>query len=284
MRAAHVDEAPPRRGHRQADRGMSVDHFEQEDRNAYAAFAPEWAKRFYGAVDWTSRRVLGVKVDGIEQIPAGRALLVANHAFGFDVGLAIAAISRTTGRRVWVLGEHAWWSVPFIRKVAAAVGVVDGTPRNADSLLSRDELVVVLPGGLREAVKPHLLRYRLLWGHRYGFIRAAIRNGAPVLPLASLGPDDFFDLVGNAFQRGKRWLGRANLPIPLPSRILPIPHWSRIRYVIGEPIDPPAPSFADDAHALRRMRREVEGALHEIIEVELARRAGIELDFAATKR
>jgi 1-acyl-sn-glycerol-3-phosphate acyltransferase len=231
---------------------MSVDRFEPDDRNAYAAFAPEWADRFYGAVDWTARRVLGVKVDGVDQIPAGRALLVANHAFGFDVAMAIAAIRRATGRRVWVLGEHAWWRFPFIRRVAAAVGVVDGTPENADRLLSRDEIVVVLPGGLREAVKPHALRYRLLWGHRYGFVRAAIRNGAPVLPLASLGADDLLDLVGNALHR--------------------------IHYVIGEPIGPPAPSCADDAHAVRRMRREVEGALHEIIEVELARRAGIELD------
>jgi 1-acyl-sn-glycerol-3-phosphate acyltransferase len=258
---------------------MSLDRF-RPDRNAFDALAPKMAKGFYGAVDWAARRLLGVKVEGIERIPAGRALLVANHAFGFDVAFAMAAVARVTGRRTWVLGEHAWWRVPFVRRFASAVGVVDGTPDNADRLLSHDELVVVLPGGLREAVKPHVLRYRLLWGHRYGFIRAAIRNAAPVLPLASLGADDFFDFVGDAFRRGERWLGRADLPIPLPSRVLPIPHRSRMRFVIGEPITPPPPASADDPHAVRRMRREVEGALHEIIEAELARRAGIELETA----
>ena len=43
---------------------------------------------------------------------------------------------------VWVLGEHAWWRVPFLRRLAASLGVVDGTPENADRLLQRDELVL----------------------------------------------------------------------------------------------------------------------------------------------
>jgi 1-acyl-sn-glycerol-3-phosphate acyltransferase len=162
--------------------------------------------------------------------------------------------------------------------MAAAVGTVDGTPDNADRLLSHDELVLVLPGGLREAVKPRELRYRLLWGHRYGFIRAAIRNQAPIVPLASIGADDLFDFVGDAYRRGERWLRRTGIPIPLPARILPIPHLVRLRFVLGDPIEPPVGSqLADDTNTIRRLRHEVEGALHEILETELARRAGIEL-------
>ncbi len=65
----------------------------------------------------------------------------------------------------------------------------------------------MLPGGLREAVKPSALRYRLLWGDRVGFVRAAIRNQAPVVPLATLGGDEIFDFVGDAYARGRRWLG-----------------------------------------------------------------------------
>jgi 1-acyl-sn-glycerol-3-phosphate acyltransferase len=259
---------------------MSWDGFEPGDRDAFTAFAPKVAGPFYKAVDWVAQR-LRVEIDGIERIPAGRALFVANHAFGFDVAFAIAAIQRATGRPVWVLGEHAWWKLPLVRRVAAAIGIVDGTRENVDHLLSRDELVVVLPGGLREAVKPHELRYRLLWGHRYGFVRAAIRNGAPILPLASIGADDVFHLVGDAFRRGGRWLGRSDIPIPMPLHLLPIPHLSRLRFVVGEPIEPPvSPEGADDPRVVRHLRREIEGALHEIIEEELARRAGIDLSSA----
>jgi 1-acyl-sn-glycerol-3-phosphate acyltransferase len=256
---------------------VTIDGFRAEQRQAFVAFNPDFAGRVYSSLGWLSRR-LDVKVEGLDRIPSGRALLVANHSFGWDVLLPMAAVWRELHRPVWALGEHAWWKVPFLRRFAVAVGTVDGTPENADRLLAHDELVLVLPGGLREAVKPRELRYRLLWGHRYGFIQAAIRNQAPIVPLASIGADDFFDFVGNAYRRGERLLRRTGIPIPLPSRLLPIPHLVRLRFVFGNPIAPGVgPEMASDEDAVRRLRHEVEGALHELIEAELASRAGIDL-------
>ena len=256
---------------------MAIDRFRPEYRDAFVAFRPIATERFYGVVNGVAK-ALRVEVEGVQNLPAGRALLVANHSFGWDVVFAMAAIWRDTRRPVWALGEHVWWKVPFVRRLAAAVGTVDGTSENVDRLLMHDELVLVLPGGLREAVKPRDLRYRLLWGHRFGFVRASIRNQAPIVPLAAIGADDLFDFVGNAYRRGERWLRGTGIPIPLPSRILPIPHFVQFRFVIGEPIAPPAPAErADDALTLRKFRHEVEGALHEMIETELARRVGIEL-------
>jgi 1-acyl-sn-glycerol-3-phosphate acyltransferase len=254
---------------------MNIDRFRPDQHDAFAGYNPESARRFYSWVARAAQR-LSVEVEGIERVPTGRALLVGNHAFGWDAMFAVSAIREKHHRTVWVLGEHAWWKVPFLRKAAAATGTVDGTPENVDKLLSRDELVLVLPGGLREAVKPRELRYRLLWGHRYGFVRAAIRNQAPMVPVAALGSDEWFDFVGDAYRRGERWLHRSGIPIPLPARILPIPHLVRLRYVFGEPILPRArPDQADDLETQRHIRREVEGALHELIETELAKRAGV---------
>lgn len=242
------------------------------ENGAVEAYSAPFAHRFFRALDWTAAR-LKVDVVGLENIPAGRALLVTNHAFGFDVGLLMARIEAVTGRRVWVLGEHAWWTIPGLRRLAAAVGTVDGTQANADRLLSANELVLVMPGGLREALKPRELRYRLLWGHRYGFVRAAIRNRAPIVPIASLGADDLFDLVGNAFARSRRF--HLPFPLPKPAHLLPIPHLSKIRYVVGEPVPTDAPHpEQDEDHLIRRLRREVEGAMHEIFEDRLANRVG----------
>jgi 1-acyl-sn-glycerol-3-phosphate acyltransferase len=242
------------------------------------SYTPAAARYFYSATRFVGAR-LGVQVDGIEHIPRhGPALLVANHSFGYDSAFPVAAIEERVGRRVWMLGDHLWWKVPIVRRVAASIGVVDGTPESVDRLLAERELMLVLPGGMREAVKPRELRYQLLWGHRYGFVRAAIRHRAPLIPLACVGADDLFDFVGNAYARGARWLGKRGLPLPLPSRVLPIPHFSQLRFIIGEPIVPDAsPEQADDLAVLRRVRHEVAGALHELIENELARRAGIEL-------
>ena len=250
-----------------------LDGFSPSQTRPFRGFSPA-AARPYRALVRALGHGLHVEVDGVEHVPAGRALLVANHAFGWDVAFPMEAISRATGRDVWALGEHLWWKVPGLRRIAAAVGVVDGTRSNAEELLAAEQIVVVLPGGLREAVKPRELRYQLLWGHRYGFIDVAVRAGAPILPLACVGADELFDFVGDAYARGKRWLHTEGLPIPVPSRVLPIPHRVALRYVIGEPLSTRGVDPDDDA-ARRRLRLEVEGALHELIEVELARRAGL---------
>jgi 1-acyl-sn-glycerol-3-phosphate acyltransferase len=258
---------------------MAIDGFNSEHAHALQGLSPAMERRFYAFVDRLARR-LRVEVEGVERVPARRALLVANHAFGFDIVFPMAAIYRETGRHVWTLGEHAWWKFPFVRRLAAGIGTVDGTPANADHLLARDELLLVLPGGLREAMKPHELRYRLLWGRRYGFIRTAIRNGAPIVPLAAVGSDEIFDLVGDAFARSRRLFGRYGFfPLPRPSFGLPIPHFVKLRYVFGAPIELRArPEEADDPEVQRHARLEVEGALQELIDVELARRAGIDIE------
>lgn len=257
---------------------MALDGFRSCDKEPFDAFSDETARRFYESVE-TLARSLKVRIDGLERVPQGKAILVANHSFGYDVIFPLAAISCRLHRKVWMLGEHLWWKVPFVRRFVAALGVVDGTQENLDRLLAADQLVLVLPGGMREAVKPRELRYQLLWGNRYGFVRAAIRNQAPLVPLAGVGADDLFDFVGNAFQRGARWLGRADFLVPLPSRILPIPHLSPLHFMFGEPIGPTAsPDQAGDEPTTRRVRREVEGALHELIERELARRAGLNIE------
>jgi 1-acyl-sn-glycerol-3-phosphate acyltransferase len=256
---------------------MSFDGFHDGHKEAFVAYDPQAAARFdciLGAI----AQSMHVTCSGIERIPRGRALLVANHTFGWDVMFPMSAIRRELGRNVWALGEHAWWRAPFLRRAAATLGTVDGTPANVDRLLEKDELVLVLPGGLREAVKPRELRYRLLWGKRYGFVKAAIRNRAPIVPMACIGADDLFDFVGNAYRRGERLLRRTGIPIPLPARILPIPHLVKLEFVIGEPIAPPTDrAAADDPRALRRLRHEVEGAVHELIEIALARRSGIDV-------
>ena len=241
-------------------------------------YEPSVAERFFDGVRYVADK-LHVEVSGLENVPrSGAALLVANHTFGWDVAFPLAALQQQLGRPAFVLGEHLWWKIPLLNRLAEALGVVDGTPEVAERLLHDGELLLVLPGGLREAVKPRELRYQLLWGQRYGFVKLAVRHQVPLIPLACVGSDDLFDFVGNAYTRGRRWFGARNFPVPLPSRVLPIPHLTSLRFIIGEPIQPHVPrESAEDMRALRPLRREVAGALHELIENELARRAGINL-------
>lgn len=253
---------------------MALDGFVAAEKDAFVGFSASVAERFYATTERLGRK-LGVEVQGMDRLPEGAALLVANHAFGFwDVAFAIARIRAETGRTVWALGEHAWWRVPVVRRLASAIGIVDGTQANTDALLRTGELVLVLPGGLRESLKPRELRYRMLWGNRYGFVRAAMRGHVPLVPLACVGGDELVDLVGDAFARGQRW--HLPIPLPRPARLLAPIHGARLRFVVGEPI--PTEGDPQDDAKVRRIRREVEGALHELLEEELARRAGFPHD------
>jgi 1-acyl-sn-glycerol-3-phosphate acyltransferase len=234
------------------------------------------ARRLYGLVERLGA-ALRVDIEGLENIPEGRALFVANHAFGWDALFVMSRVFRDRERPLWVLGEHLFWRIPGLRTLARELNTVDGSRENLEQLLAHEQWVLVLPGGLREAVKPRELRYRLLWGERYGFVRAAIRQQAPILPVAAIGSDEIFDFVGDAYGRGRRWLGLERFPVPLPARLLPWPRRVPLRYVIGEALTPPAgPEGADDDRVVRRFRHEVAGALHELIDVALARRAGLQ--------
>jgi len=134
--------------------------------------------------------------------------------------------------------------------------------------------VMVVRRALREAVKPRERRYQLLGRHRYGFVSAAMRHHAPMVPVAAVGTDEMYDFVGNPYARARRWAIR-KLPLPIPTRLLP--RSVEIRFRIGEPVLPPANVDPEDFKALRKLRREIEGALHEEIELELAARCGIDL-------
>jgi 1-acyl-sn-glycerol-3-phosphate acyltransferase len=251
---------------------VAIDGFRAIDKSAFAGYSPELADRFFRAVRWTGRR-FDVQVHGLEHIPPGRALLVGNHAFGWDSMFPMAAAMQQLGRRIWILGDHLWWRMPFVRRLASAVGVVDGNHDNLASLLEREELVMVLPGGLREAVKPAELRYQLLWGQRYGFVQAAVRHRAPMVPVAVIGTDEMYDFIGNPYRRGRKW--KLPIPLPLPRHILP--RQVEIRFRVGEPVTIPEHADPEDFRIIRRLRREIEGALHEEIEVELAARCGFDL-------
>lgn len=252
---------------------MVIDGFTPEQARAFGGYDDAVARRFWRETGRFARAI-GASFRGLELVPPGGALIVGNHAFGWDIALPMAAIAEATGRRVWALGEHLWWKVPFVRRAAAAVGTVDGTNENVDALLSAGELVFVMPGGLREAVKPRELRYRLLWGQRFGFVRAALRNRVPLVPLAGLGADDLFDFVGDAFARGAS-LGLAGLPIPKPRYGIPWIRRHRLEYEVGAPVVPRLFDGEAEAEGVLRIRREIRGALEELIDEGLARRAGV---------
>ncbi len=122
------------------------------------------------------------RVEGLEHIPAsGPALIVVNHSLAtYDSGLLATAVRERLGRDVWLLGDRYIFKIPVVRDLASAYGFVEGSQHNAESLLRDGELVLVAPGGMREALRPSSQKYQLNIRDRKGFARLAMRTGAPV--------------------------------------------------------------------------------------------------------
>ncbi|MCB1155373.1 hypothetical protein KDL45_17065, partial [bacterium] len=135
--------------------------------------------------------------------------------------------------------------------------------------------IFIMPGGSKEAWKSSKFRYRLLWDGRYGFIKMALRNQAPIIPSANVGTDDtyhvFFDGYTTAYKvfRSKKVLLPISLPIGLG--VLPMP--VKMKQYIGEPIYLPyPPEAADDQEVVKECQRLVKGRVYELIDRGLRER------------
>lgn len=135
---------------------------------------------------------------GMDNIdPARPALFVGNHTiFGLlDVPLMTAEVYKEKGILIRGLADHAHFEIPGWRDVMASGGGVEGTRPNCRALMEAGESIVVFPGGGREVAKRKGEAYKLVWKQRKGFTRMAIEYGYPIIPFASVGPDDAFDIL-----------------------------------------------------------------------------------------
>ncbi len=197
------------------------------------------------------------RIDGLEHLPEGPAVLVGNHGMlGYETLIFFERIYDATGRLPRGCADRWFFRVPIVRDVLVRIGGMYGAPQNAHEALGRGELVVCYPGGAREVFKhDRAQRYRLRWERSRGFAKVAARAGVPILPFAAAGVDDTFSPVARLRGTGRLWMGddKYDLPLlvgglgPLPS---PVPFWFRL----GAPIAPPA--RADD-HAIADLHRTV---------------------------
>ncbi|GAA2574721.1 lysophospholipid acyltransferase family protein [Actinomadura fulvescens] len=221
---------------------------------------------------------------GLANLPDhGPALLVGNHTvYGvIDAPLIFFEIHRARGIWVRSLADHVHWQIPGWRTVMNVGGSVDGTRENCRALLDAGEMVVVFPGGAREATRRRGERYRLQWEQRLGFARMAIEAGCPIVPFGTVGVEEMFTTIvdpdsrllapGRALGRillGERG-GRDDMMVPLSRGIglTPVPRPERLYYGFGKPIETtPWAGRADDVTAVTEVRDLARQAVQDIVD------------------
>jgi 1-acyl-sn-glycerol-3-phosphate acyltransferase len=208
---------------------------------------------FYPLLRLLYQHYFRVEVSGVEHLPVNRcALLVGNHSGTLPVDalmLSIAVHDETPAHRhLRLLAADLVLRVPVLSELARKGGATMACNPDAERLLRAGEYVGVFPEGFKGIGKHYRDRYKLQRFGRGGFVSAALRTGAPIVPVAIVGAEEIFPIIGNIAPVAKL-LGLPYLPVtPLfpwlgPLGMLPLPSKWLIEF--GEPI--PTTGLADDA-------------------------------------
>jgi 1-acyl-sn-glycerol-3-phosphate acyltransferase len=129
------------------------------------------------------------EVRGIENVPAsGPALLVGNHSGGtmiVDTFLFTFAFYDHFGpdRRFHQLAHDLAARIPGLRRF----GTLVASHENAQRAFGVNAPVLVYPGGDVETFRPSWHSDRVEFAGRKGFVRLALEEGVPIVPIVSIG-------------------------------------------------------------------------------------------------
>src|SRR6266536_839777 len=221
-----------------------------------------------------------VEVRGIERVPAkGAALVVANHSGTIALDalmLALAVHDEHPDRRhLRLLGADLVFRMPFVSELARKHGSTLACNPDAERLLGKGELVGVFPEGFKGVGKLYRDRYRLQRFGRGGFVSAALRTGAPIIPVSIVGAEETYPMLGN-LKSVARLLGTPYFPITPtfpwlgPLGLIPLPSKWYIEF--GPPI--PTDHGADQAddpivvfNLADQVRETIQQTLYQLLEV-----------------
>ncbi|HZF51142.1 MAG TPA: lysophospholipid acyltransferase family protein [Polyangiaceae bacterium] len=99
-----------------------------------------------------------------------------------------------------------------------ASGAIAANPENARRAFARGATVLVFPGGDVDACKPFRKRYTIEFGKRRGFIRTAIREQIPIVPVVSAGGHQSLYI----YTDGRKIAEALRLPLLARSNVAPI--------------------------------------------------------------
>src|SRR5262245_23245132 len=206
---------------------------------------------------------------GLEQLPRGPVLLVANHgshALAWDGANIVTAclLDAEPPRLVHGMAEHRLMELPILGRAARRIGAVDGTRPSCISLLNAGAVVLAFPEGIRALTRGFRQRYQLGRFGR-GFAHVALATGAPVVPVAVIGAEEEAPLIANP--GWLRHLMRTPVAPITPSVVVPLPVRYRVHF--GAPLwlhGAPTPDRV--GHETERVRH----ALARLIQQGLAAR------------
>jgi 1-acyl-sn-glycerol-3-phosphate acyltransferase len=247
----------------------------------------------YPLLAFLADRYFRSEVEGIDQLTDGPFMLVATHNGGMatpDLYCLMVAFWRRFGLETPAYGlmHRMAFRVPLFASFLRRLGAIPASRDNAALVLRNGFPLLVCPGGDVDSLKPFRQRHRVMFGPRRGFIRVALRQQIPIIPVVSVGAHETLLVLNDG-----RWLAEVtgaakhfrikSIPlslsfpfglgvaglgsIPLPSKIQ-VRVLSPIRF--AEP-----PGAADDPAAVERCFESVRGTMQAGLDDLASRRRRI---------
>jgi 1-acyl-sn-glycerol-3-phosphate acyltransferase len=246
-------------------------------------FDPEYTEAIMPLARLVYRRYWRVEATGVRNVPRrGAALLVSNHAgvLPYDGAMIkVALFEHGVDRHARALIADWFLGMPVLSWLLRRTGQTLGHPDDTHRLLSSGEVVLVFPEGIKGTGKLWSERYQLRRFGRGGFAEAAIRAGAPIVPISVVGSEELYPMFADVRPLARLtgfpyfpltptwpWLGPLGL-IPLPSK------W-RIEFHPPVRTDQLPPGAADDPSVVMRVADEVRDVIQEGLVKNLMQRRG----------
>ena len=231
------------------------------------ALIAELAERIGPALDFWFRP----EIRGLERVPEGPALLVGNHNGGSmspDSFVTAVSLYRERGAEYvpYFLAHDMVVRLPIFRSFVPC-GVVRASQAMAHRVFAAGRKVLVYPGGETDTLRPWAQRDRIVFAGRTGYVRLALRERVPVVPIVVAGAHEVFVVLGGGHALARMLLtkplfrvGTWPLTLSLPWGLTPGPPPLYLPFpvrMLGEVLDPiefePAgpDAAADDAYVQR---------------------------------
>lgn len=185
-----------------------------------------------------------LEVDGLEHVPDGKALIVANHTgwAGWDFANLYATIRDRLERDLYTAVHPNWFRLKSLSDLARRLGLFEAGVTESVRILDQDDLVLFFPEGEAGNFKPFSDRYELR-EFQPGFARVASASMAPIVPVIIVGGEETHPTL-TRLEFTKESLG---VGLPVPATLLPLPVKWRIQFL--PPIDPAKYMTPDKADA-----------------------------------
>ena len=246
---------------------------------------PAFIRRALPLLGWLYDEYFRCETEIEADVPAGPCLVVGNHnaMTGMpDMFCHMVAFWRrySPARAAYGLMHDAPFSFPYAGAWLNASGALGAHPLNAKLALDAGAAVLVFPGGDLDSCKPFRKRYQIEFGGRRGFVRTALREQVPVVPVVSAGAHHSLFIATDG-----RFIAEAlGLPARFRSNVWPIGLALPYGLVFGVPaphLPPPVkihtrilkpiafdlpPSAADDPEAVEACAARVAGVMQSTLD------------------